>query len=173
MNLIDGYPYDFADLINPKGQVAKTYERCGKMAVWLETLCIHWVAFHDGDADAARQDPPYELPKSFPEAERVNKAIKEVGLYELGRKSSGITYPWDRLPKLRISRLKDGSLSVKRGNLDARSIESIPGAPRRPVVETWAELFDYWQSGALRRNLEEMLAFMPGVNAEAVQQEML
>lgn len=158
------YPHP-DDWVNPRGSVAKTYERVGKQAVWLGNLVAAWLDFHGGDLEACKNDPPYKLPKSLPQAERVNKAIKESGIYDRPPRPSD--------PTMRIQRLKSGELTVKRGNLRADDPMSIPAAQGAILKVPWSQVVDYWDSYGLDRDLEALLGFTPTPNREAVEKEML
>lgn len=156
--------YEPDDWINPNGRVAKDYERVGRQAAWLTHLCSLWLSYHQGDHAEAQYTTPYLLPKQIPHAERINKAIKECGLWDAP--------PRESQSAVKVRRLKDGSLSVRRRNVDVSDPMSNAAAytvPRLP----WPLVYRQWETGSLDRQVEWLVGFIPQVNGDKVRQEML
>lgn len=165
MKLFEDPPYEPDDWINPRGRVAMDYQRVLKQATWLDLLCSLWMAYHDGDTMAAKYDPPYELPTAIPNAKRINQAIKETGA-------------WARPPResanMKIRRLKNGNLSVKRRNLDTSDPLSNPAADRRTADKWhWPHVFQMWLDGGLDRQINGLVGNLPSPNQEVIRQELL
>ena len=71
-----------AEILNPRGNLAKELEATAKKASWLSLMCGYCLAYHHDNAEAARMDEPtYKLPSQFREAARYNKAYKNCGLF--------------------------------------------------------------------------------------------
>ncbi len=152
------------DWVNPRGRVAKDYERVGKRTAHLILLCGLWLQYCHGDIDLARSTEPHELPASFPDSKAIKQAIKGSGAWE-GNPESG---------NLKFRQLKSGRMSIKRRNLDVTDPMSIPAADFAPRYKWhWPDVFDAWLSGSLERSLDDLCGFVPVANREAIQQEML
>jgi len=96
--------YHVNDWVNPKGNLARDYQRVGKNAVWLIHLCSLWLSHKHGDEHEATYDPPHELPKVYPDAKRINLAIKQCGLWgqstrktEAGQPAPVVCTPWSEV----------------------------------------------------------------------------
>ena len=71
-----------AEILNPRGNLAKELEMTCKKAGWLSLMCGYWLAYHHDNAELARRDEPYRLPQIVPNAARFNLTLKNCGLYE-------------------------------------------------------------------------------------------
>jgi len=72
-----------ANILNPRGNLAKELETTARKASWLSLVCSYWLAYHQDDYDAARHDEPtYNLPPGMDEGGRFRKARKECGGWE-------------------------------------------------------------------------------------------
>lgn len=87
--------------VNPRGNVARDYVRVAKNASWLSHLCSLWLSYYGGDDERAKYEVPYRLPGSFPDAKRINEAIKNCGLWgptsrksEAGTPEPATVTPW-------------------------------------------------------------------------------
>ena len=96
--------YHVNDWVNPRGNLARDYQRVGKNAVWLIHLCSLWLSHKHGDEHEATYDPPHELPKVYPDAKRINLAIKQCGLWgqstrkaEAGQPAPVVCTPWSEV----------------------------------------------------------------------------
>ena len=157
--------YHVNDWVNPRGNLARDYQRVGKNAVWLIHLCSLWLSHKHGDEHEATYDPPHELPKVYPDAKRINLAIKQCGLWERYEENAH---------RVKVKRAANGSLSVTRGGKKASDPISIAAAHRLQIdVIGWHNVFSMWLGGSLERQLDGLLGFVPSENGEAIRQEML
>lgn len=148
------------EALNPKGRLAKDLEITIRQATWLAHLCSLWLAFQNDDLRKAKHDPPYQLPASYPEAERINKAIRESKYYD--------THP----PRTATYRYRDGGW--RRANRPLDDVATVPVAqPSNAKLVPWPQVFDYWWSGAMERNIRELAQVIPAENRERIEQELL
>jgi hypothetical protein len=158
---------DFADVINPRGNVAKELERSAKQAAWLSVLCEYWLSYNGDNPDKAAHNPPtYDMPKSMPNGKRFNKARKECGAFA----KQNVNHQ----PRLSRRVLKSGEVKYLRGGKDVNDIESIPAAePRVCDIWDWRWVFNHWLDGGLDRSIDIMLELLPDENREKLRLEML
>ena len=154
------------DWINPRGGVAKSYEKVAKRCVWAILLCEVWLHYHEGNEVEAMYTVPSELPSSFPHSKRLKEAMKGSGLWERGTKESKRTRPKE---------LKDGTIQWYRGNrkLEDVEIHDLPAAPPGSGLsqQQWQSIFTGWLNGSLHRQLEVITAWLPQANREAIEEE--
>lgn len=155
-----------ADILNPRGQLAKKLEKSAKQASWLAVLCEYWLSYNHDNADRARHnEPTYDLPKALPNAGRFNKARKLCGAFEHRPAVA---------PRLSRRVLKSGEVKYLRGGKDVTDPESIPTVDPAPAdVWDWGWVFDHWYDGGLGRSIDAMLDMLPDENRVKVETEML
>lgn len=88
-----------AEILNPRGNLAKELEMTCKKASWLSLMCGYWLAYHHDNAERARRDEPYKLPPKVPNAARFNEALKNCGLFDrMATLKDGVVRPswWSR-----------------------------------------------------------------------------
>ena len=153
------------DVMNPRGRLAKDLEKAARQAHWLSVVCEHWLTFHNDNVDAAAHDKPYTLPPSYPYAKRLNKALRECGMYD-SRPAA--------VPSMRMRELKSGEIKFKRGGKDINDPESIPvHEPSWDSRWDWTWVFNHWLSGGLAKSVETVVEILPDDNAEAIRLEMV
>jgi hypothetical protein len=90
-----------AEILNPRGNLAKELETTAKRGAWLSLMCGYWLAFHQDDAFAAMlEEPTYNLPKAYDLDGRFNQARKMCTAYETMTPLRGVHRPrwadrWD------------------------------------------------------------------------------
>lgn len=157
---------EVAEVMNPRGSIAKELEQAARRGHWVSVVCEHWLTFCDDNVDRAAHTTPYELPAVYPYAARLKKAIQLSGMFE---SSSGSA------PTVKVRKnAKNGTLSLFRGGRNADNPESIPvSTPSWASRLGWEYVFDHWHSGALRRSIDVIFEMLPKENRESIRKEML
>lgn len=155
-----------ADVINPRGRLAKDMERTAKQAVWLSVVCEYWLTFKGDNVDKAKYDPPtYDLPLILPYAKRFNKARKESGAFDVTKAT---------VPRHVRRELKSGEVKYLRGGKNVDDPESIPVAvPSEYRKWDWPWVFTHWHEGGLQRSIETLMELLPEENQDKIRKELL
>ena len=155
-----------ADVINPKGRLAKDMERAAKQAVWLSVVCEYWLTFNGDNVDKAKHNPPtYDLPNVYTYAKRFNKARKDCGAFEV---TNGT------VPRHSRRELKSGEVKYLRGGKSVDDPESIPVAvPSEFRKWDWPWVFTSWHNGGLQRSIDTWMDMLPKENQDKIRKELL
>jgi hypothetical protein len=154
------------DILNPRGATARDYAATAKQAAYLSIVCAHWLNYKPDVWAAMNDEPTTDMPTSFPDAKRFNKARKLCGAWDTSNYG----------PKRNTLKFKDGGLlgwTYTRNNKRPDNPDSIKVADPKPAAKwDWFQVFNYWLEGGLERNIEEMLALTTKDQAAKVRQEL-
>ena len=154
------------DILNPNGVTAKNYAATSLSAGYLSIVCAHWLNYKENPWDAALDEPTYDLPASFPDAKRFNKARKLCGAWDTSRYG----------PKRNTMKFKDGGLygwTYLRNGKRPENPDSIKVAQMNAAYRwDWWDVFYHWLDGGLERNITELLALTTKGQAVKVRKEL-
>ena len=145
-----------ADMLNPRGGLARELEVTAKRASWLSLVCGYWLAHCDDDAEAARNnEPTYNLPNLYRDSKRFNQARKMCGAWDTPNRPP--VFP-------RVSVTKAGK------------VRNVAGPVHRPNPASrwnWPWVFDHYYDGGLDRGIKCLMDLLPVENVRTIEKELL